>query len=162
MLGAGERELVRAAALPERVPAMLATLTEDRFSDPDWIFERKLDGVRCLARRDGRGRVRLLSRTGQDMTGTYPEVVEALAAHAGTALFVDGEVVAFEGRRTSFARLQGRLGLTDPAAARRSGVAVFYYVFDLPQLAGQDTTRLPLLTRERLLRQALRFADPLR
>ena len=122
---------------------MLATLTDDRFSDPDWIFERKLDGVRCLARRDARGRVRLLSRTDRDMSRTYPEIADALAAQADGELFVDGEIVALAGRRTSFERLQGRLGLSDPDAARASGIAVFYYVFDLLHLAGHDIRRLP-------------------
>lgn len=157
-----ERSALRRAALPTQIPAMLATLTEDRFSDPDWIFERKLDGVRCLARRDERGRVRLSSRNDQDLSRTYPEVAEAVAAQAEHELVVDGEVVAFEGRRTSFARLQGRLGLTDAEQVRASGVAVYYYVFDVLHLAGNDTRRLPLLPRKTLLRTALRFDDPLR
>lgn len=141
---------------------MLATLTEERFSRPDWIFERKLDGVRCLARRDRRGQVRLLSRNAQDMSRTYPEVAEALAAEARDELLLDGEVVAFAGRRTSFERLQGRLGLSDPRAARASGIPVYYYVFDVLHVAGQDTRRLPLVARKKLLRAAVHFADPLR
>ncbi|MDT4914899.1 MAG: hypothetical protein QOC66_4027 [Pseudonocardiales bacterium] len=157
-----DRALLRPAPLPRTAPAMLATLTEERFSRPDWIFERKLDGVRCLAHRDERGTVRLLSRRDQDMSRTYPEVAEAVAAQAETDLVVDGEVVAFDGRRTSFERLQGRLGLTDPDAARASGIAVFLYVFDLLHLAGHDTRRLPLLSRKKLLRAALTFDDPLR
>ena len=66
---------------------------------------------------------------------------------------VDGEIVAFEGSRTSFARLQQR-------GERR--VAVFLYLFDLLHLAGYDTTALPLRARKRLLRRALRFGGPLR
>lgn len=161
-LPAGERALLGEAELPVAVPAMLATLTEERFSRPDWIFERKLDGVRCLARRDARGAVRLLSRNDQDMSRTYPEVAEALAGHASADLVVDGEVIAFAGRRTSFERLQGRLGISNAEAARASGIPVFYYVFDLLHLAGHDTRRLPLLTRKKLLRDAIAFADPLR
>ena len=157
-----ERENLRAAALPASLPVMLATLTEDRFSDPAWIFERKLDGVRCLARRASDGSVRLLSRSGQHLTGTYPEIADALADQASDELIVDGEVVAFDGRRTSFERLQGRLGLTDPEAARATGIAVFYYVFDVLHLAGHDVRRLPLLARKRLLRDALGSVDPLR
>ena len=49
---------------------MKAVLTDEPFSDPAWIFERKLDGVRCIAHRDGSG-VRLLSRTDRDMNGQY-------------------------------------------------------------------------------------------
>ena len=128
---------VRANLRKEQVPSWqaptLASLTDERFSDPDWIFERKLDGVRCLAFRDGR-RVRLLTRNRQSLNGTYPELVEALAAQTCSKFVVDGEIVAFEGRRTSFARLQGRLGLTDPDEARSSGIPVFYYLFDLMHL----------------------------
>src|SRR4051812_25988250 len=141
---------------------MLATLTQDRFSDPGWIYERKLDGVRCLAHRDARGRTRLLSRNDQDMSGTYPEIAEALSAQVDTAAVLDGEIVAFAGRRTSFERLQGRLGITDPDRARASGVAVFYYVFDLLELDGRDTRGVTQLDRKRLLRAAVGFADPLR
>jgi DNA ligase D-like protein (predicted ligase) len=140
---------------------MLATLTDRRFSEPDWIFERKLDGVRALAFRKG-DRVRLLSRNRKDLYRTYPEVVEALAGQPALDVVVDGEVVAFEGRQTSFARLQGRMQLRDPDRARISGIAIFYYAFDLLHLEGHDLTRLPLRRRKSLLRQGLRFADPLR
>jgi DNA ligase D-like protein (predicted ligase) len=153
---------LRADALPDRRPAMLATLTEDRFSDPRWIFERKFDGVRCLARRDRHGRVQLLSRNDRDMSGTYPEIADAIAAQADTELLVDGEVVAFHGTRTSFERLQGRLGLTDPVEARATGIPVYYYVFDILHLAGHDTRSLPLLARKKLLRSAIRFGGSLR
>jgi bifunctional non-homologous end joining protein LigD len=158
-------ESVRAALRDEPVPdwraPTLATLTEKRFSDPEWIFERKFDGMRCLAFRDG-DRVRLLSRNRQPLNGTYPELVDALAAQRTTRFVVDGEVVAFEGRRTSFARLQGRLGVTDPAVSRASRVRVFYYVFDLLHLDGKSTVDMPLIWRKRLLRSAIDFKDPLR
>ena len=156
---------VRAALHDEPVPGWraptLATLTEKRFSDPHWIFERKFDGMRCLAFRDG-DRVRLLSRNRQPLNGTYPELVDAFAAQHTTRFVVDGEVVAFEGRRTSFARLQGRLGITNPEVARASPVRVYYYLFDLLHLDGQSTVDVPLLWRKRLLRNAIDFSDPLR
>jgi DNA ligase D-like protein (predicted ligase) len=152
---------VRREAIPAWVSPTLATLTDERFSDPEWIFERKLDGVRCLAFRDGR-RVRLMSRNRLPLDGTYPEVVDALAAQTCSKFVLDGEIVAFEGRRTSFAKLQRRLGITKPEEARASGIAVFYYVFDLMHLDGYSTTRLPLIWRKRLLRRAIGFDDPLR
>jgi len=158
-------ESVRAVLRDELVPdwraPTLATLTEKRFSDPDWIFERKFDGMRCLAFRDG-DRVRLLSRNRQPLNGTYPELVDALAAQHTTRFVVDGEVVAFEGRRTSFARLQGRLGITDPTVSRASRIRVFYYVFDLLHLDGKSTVDVPLIWRKRLLRSAIDFTGPLR
>ena len=147
--------------MPDWRAPTLATLTDKRFSDPQWIFERKFDGMRCLAFRDG-DRVRLLSRNRQPLNGTYPELVDALAAQHTTRFVVDGEVVAFEGRRTSFARLQGRLGITDPEVARASRIPVFYYLFDLLHVDGMSTTGVPLIWRKRLLRKAIDFSDPLR
>jgi DNA ligase D-like protein (predicted ligase) len=162
---AGLPASVRAALRDEPVPdwraPTLATLTDKRFSDPHWIFERKFDGMRCLAFRDG-DRILLLSRNRQPLNGTYPELVDAVCAQRTTRFVVDGEVVAFEGRRASFARLQGRLGITDPAAARASPVRVYYYVFDLLHLDGKSTIDVPQLWRKKLLRKAIEFQDPLR
>ena len=140
---------------------MLATLTGHYFSDPEWIFERKLDGERCLAFRRG-GEVRLLSRSRQHLDNTYPEIVDGLAGPGTADVVVDGEVVAFEGNRTSFERLQQRLGITDAAQARRSPVAVFYYIFDMLYLDGYDTTALSLRNRKTLLKGALQYRDALR
>ncbi|HUH71576.1 MAG TPA: non-homologous end-joining DNA ligase [Mycobacterium sp.] len=154
-------EMLHHEPVPDWRAPMLATLTDKRFSDPQWIFERKFDGMRCLAFRDG-DRVRLLSRNRQPLNGTYPELVDALTAQHSTRFVVDGEVVAFEGRRTSFARLQGRLGITDPEVARASRIRIFYYLFDLLHLDGKSTTDLPLIWRKRLLRNAIDFTGPLR
>jgi bifunctional non-homologous end joining protein LigD len=151
-LGAAERELAPGTPPPRTAGAMKAVLTDERFSDPDWIFERKLDGIRCIAIRSG-GEVCLLSRNDLSLGARYPELVDALAAEACDAFAVDGEVVAFEGSRTSFARLAQR-------AQRR--VAVFLYVFDVVWLEGHDVRRLPLRTRKRLLRRALEFHGPIR
>src|SRR5579859_3277285 len=101
------------ASLSGWVEPELATLTHDRFSSPDWLYERKFDGERCLAISRG-GRVSLLTRNRQQVNGTYPELAEALAAQRAGDFLVDGEVVAFAGRATSFARLQRRLGVRDP------------------------------------------------
>jgi len=87
---------------PSWLDPELATLTAERFSDPAWIFERKFDGERCLAFRDG-GRLRLMTRNQQQVTGTYPEIAEALRTQDATDFVVDGEVVAFDGDQTSFA-----------------------------------------------------------
>ncbi|MER7014605.1 non-homologous end-joining DNA ligase [Saccharopolyspora sp. NPDC000359] len=139
----------------------LATLTHHQFSDPGWIFERKLDGVRVVAGCDG-GRPVLWSRNHKRVDAAYPEIVDALAEQGADRFVLDGEVVAFEGDRTSFARLQKRIHLTDPGVARRTGVSVYYYAFDLLAFGGVDLTRLSLRTRKRLLRECFEFADPLR
>jgi bifunctional non-homologous end joining protein LigD len=140
---------------------MLATLTDQPFSDPGWIYEPKLDGVRCLAFRD-RDRVRLLSRNEKSQNATYPELVDAIAAQKARDFVVDGEVVAFRGGVTSFSRLQQRMKIADAGKARRSGVAVYYYLFDIVHLDGRDTTRLDLRDRKSLLERAIEFREPLR
>ncbi len=143
------------------VAPMLATLTQDRFTDPAWIFERKLDGVRAVAVRDAGG-AGLWSRTEKRMDATYPELVDAIAERVPPGTVLDGEIVAFDGAQTSFERLQGRIGLHDPDAARATGIAVYLYLFDLLVLDDQDVTRLPLRARKRLLRDAVDFGGPLR
>jgi bifunctional non-homologous end joining protein LigD len=155
------RDALHNEPVPDWRAPTLATLTDERFCDPQWIFERKFDGMRCLAFRDGE-RVRLLSRNQQPLNGTYPELVDALAGQRTSRFVVDGEVVAFDGRRTSFARLQGRLGITNPEVARASEVRVFYYLFDVLHLDGKSTVEVPLTWRKKLLRRAIEFNDPLR
>jgi bifunctional non-homologous end joining protein LigD len=151
-LTADERARLRPAALPERVEPMKAVLRDAPFSDPGWIYERKLDGIRCVAIKADR-RVRLLSRNHLSLNARFPEVVEALERDSAAHFVVDGEVVAFDGAQTSFARLQQR-GERD--------VSVFFYVFDLLHLAGHDTTALGLRTRKALLRRTLAFRGRVR
>jgi DNA ligase D-like protein (predicted ligase) len=152
---------LRRQAQPEWIQPMLATLTDERFSDPDWIFERKLDGVRCLVFRR-RGRVSLMSRNLKALDNHYPELVEAISGQRTDPFIADGEIVAFDRGQTSFARLQGRMQLTDPDAARRTGIAVFLYLFDILHVARFDVTGLSLRDRKRVLRETLRFTGPLR
>jgi len=140
---------------------MLATLTHEPFSDPEWFYERKLDGVRCLVFRRT-ANVRLMSRNRQVLNASFPELVADVARDSCAAFVADGEIVAFEGARTSFARLQRRLGLRDRTAARRIGVAVYLYLFDLLDLEGYDVSRVPLRNRKRLLRHALSFEGHVR
>jgi bifunctional non-homologous end joining protein LigD len=148
-----ERELAHNGPPPTGAQAMKAVLNREAFSDPDWVYERKLDGIRCIAIRDGDA-ISMLSRNDLDLGGRYPEVRQALAAQTGADRFaIDGEIVAFEGSETSFAKL---------AARGHHPVPVFYYVFDLLWLDGHDVRPLPLRTRKRLLHHAIGFGDPLR
>lgn len=156
-----QRDALEKQSHPDWTAPMLARLTHDHFSDPDWIFERKLDGERVLAFRDG-DRVRLLSRNRKELSDTYPELAEAVASQAADDFVVDGEVVAFEGNVTSFSRLQGRMQTRNKEAARNSGIAVYYYVFDLIHLAGRGLEALPLRSRKALLKKALSFSNRLR
>jgi bifunctional non-homologous end joining protein LigD len=133
---------------------MRAVLWDEPFSDPSWIFERKLDGVRCMAHRDGGGAVQLFSRTDRLMNGEYADLVDALETEPCEDFVVDGEVVAFDRRGiTSFSRLQRRA---------RERVAVFLYVFDALRLDGRDIRDLPLRERKAALRRTLRFNGPIR
>jgi bifunctional non-homologous end joining protein LigD len=134
------------------IEPMKAVLADKPFSDPNWIFERKLDGIRCLAIRDGAG-VRLMSRTGRRMDQEYPAIVEALEREPSKDFIGDGEIVAFENGITSFSRLQRRA---------RERVPVFLYLFDLPRHEGEDLRELPLRKRKARLRRALRFGGPVR
>jgi DNA ligase D-like protein (predicted ligase) len=154
------RPLLRRAPQPDWMPPMLATLTERRFSDPDWIFERKLDGVRCLGFVHD-GEVRLLTRNKLSANTSYPEVVDALATQRFD-LVVDGEVVAFRGRQSSFELLQRRMHVQDTGRSRRSKVQVALVAFDLLHVGGFDSRDLPLRERKSLLRKVIRPSEALR
>src|SRR5262245_41839134 len=118
-------------AFPTWLVPMAATLTQDRFTGDEWLFERKLDGIRLVAFKQGSS-VRLLSRNGlpQDL----PAVAHAVASLAPTELVLDGELTW-----------------------GRSGVA--YHVFDVLWY-DRSVTALPLEARLALLR-ALPFTAPL-
>lgn len=146
-LSADERELAPKASAPTTAGAMKAVLTDERFCDPNWIFERKLDGIRCVAIRTG-ATVKLLSRNDLSQNDRWPELVEALEKDECDQFAIDGEVVAFDGSETSFAKLAQR---------GQHYVPVFYYVFDILWLEGHDVRKLPLRARKRLLRDALEF-----
>lgn len=161
VLSEAARAKVKKRRMPRWVVPMAATLTEDRFSDPRWLFETKFDGERCLAFRKGRT-VRLLSRNERPLNATYPELVAAFAGQATDSFIVDGEVVAFADGRPSFARLQQRMGLTDPATVQASRVAVYFYAFDVVYAAGCDVTQVALRDRKALLKRLLAFGGRLR
>jgi bifunctional non-homologous end joining protein LigD len=134
------------------IEPMKAVLSDKPFSDPNWIFERKLDGIRCLATRDASG-LRLVSRTGRAMNHEYPTIVAALEREPSDDFIADGEIVAFENGITSFSRLQRR---------GRERVPVFLYLFDLPRHGGEDLRNVPLRQRKARLRRALEFGGPVR
>jgi bifunctional non-homologous end joining protein LigD len=136
------------------IALMLATLTDRRDFGPDWLLERKFDGERCLARK-GPGEVRLESRTEKNLTRTYPEVRDAVAAQGEQTLLLDGEVVAFDGEQTSFSRLQRRLGVAAPSAELVAAYPVVLCVFDLIELGGEDLRGRPLAERRERLAQAV-------
>jgi bifunctional non-homologous end joining protein LigD len=125
-------------AFPEWVEPMAATLTQERFTGPEWIFERKLDGIRLLAFKDGLD-VRLLSRNRLPQNGSYPSVVEAIANLPVHDVILDGEATGVWGKQGETA----------------------YHVFDILWLDGRDVTLLPLDARRALLSQ-LPLRSPVR
>ena len=157
----GHRPAPQAVPVPAWAEPELATLTRERFSDPGWIFERKLDGERCLAFREGPG-VRLMTRNKRQISASYPELAGALAAQPPIDFIVDGEIVAFEGSRTSFAKLQQRMQAAAPGPELLRRVAVYFYLFDVLHIGGHDVRGMPLRERKGLLRELISFDDPLR
>jgi ATP-dependent DNA ligase len=123
---------MRRAAFPDWLDPMAPTLTHERFSGPEWIFERKFDGIRLLAYRRGR-QVRLLSRN--RLPQHHPAIAAALLALPVHDVILDGEV------------------------AWRGGSA--YHVFDILWLDGEQVASRPLQDRRELLAR-LPFAAPLR
>lgn len=110
-------------ACPEWLEPMAATLTQERFTGPDWIFERKFDGIRLLAFKSG-GEVRLYSRN--RLPQHVPAVADAIAKLPPGELILDGEIT-WPGSRTA------------------------YHVFDVMWIDGRDVTGLPLEARRELL-----------
>jgi bifunctional non-homologous end joining protein LigD len=100
---------------------MAATLTQNRFTGPDWVFERKLDGIRLLAFKLGPD-VRLLSRNRLTQNAAYGAVADAVLDLPVREVILDGEALGVWGRQAE----------------------VGYHVFDILWLDGRDLTRLPL------------------
>lgn len=139
---------------PERVAPMLcATGTMPLPSEEDrWAYEFKWDGVRALMRIES-GTVRILSRVGNDVTASYPELT-ALADQLGdTPAMLDGEIVALRHGRPSFSALQHRMHVGKAEQARRLAdrYPVTYLVFDLLHLDGRSCMPLPYSARRDLL-----------
>lgn len=131
---------------------MLATLAERVPTGPEWVHEVKWDGMRVLADvRDGR--VTLYARSGNDVTASYPEL--GGLGEDYDDMLLDGEVVALEGGRPSFAALADRMHVKDSRKAARLATVrpVTFMVFDLLRLFGQDVTGQPWTARRALLEE---------
>jgi bifunctional non-homologous end joining protein LigD len=126
---------------------MKAVLTAERPAGPEWVFERKLDGIRCLAVKDG-GRTRLYSRNELSLNDRYARLAAALDADPADGFVIDGEAVAFVGGRDRFGGGEGG--------------ELFFYVFDVLYANGRDVRSLPLEERRVVLNGMLRWRDPLR
>lgn len=145
---------------PRRIDPQLA-VADGRARDGD-VYERKLDGMRLLVHLTVDGEVELRTRTHEERSKGFPELVDAVTALGPRDLVADGEVVAYDGEATSFSRLQARIGLNDPVRARLTGVAVHLELFDLLHLDGCDLRALPLRVRKDLLEREVAVQEPLR
>jgi hypothetical protein len=126
---------------PAFVVAMRAVLTVERPAGPGWVFERKLDGIGCLAVKGGGGGTRLYSRKELSLNDRSARLVAALDADAGDGFVLDGEAVAFVGGRDRFGGGEGG--------------ELFYYVFDVLVAGGRDVRSLPLEERRVVLEGVL-------
>ena len=125
------------------IPPCLPTKAAHPPSGELWLHEIKHDGFRIIARKDG---VRLYSRPGNDLTGRFPLIVEAITALRSRTVILDGEAVALDDDgRSNFDRLRHR----------RHDEAVFLYAFDLIELNGDDLRRDPLEVRKATLASLL-------
>ena len=128
---------------PDWLVPMAATLTQERFTGPEWMFERKFDGIRLLAFKQGQD-VRLFSRN--RLPQNIPAIAQAIAKIPVRELILDGEVTWNPSTRE------------DESA--RSGQALRYHIFDILWLDGRNVTSLPLEERLTLL-DDLRVTPPL-
>ncbi|MDQ3985527.1 MAG: non-homologous end-joining DNA ligase [Actinomycetota bacterium] len=137
--------------LPSVTP-MFATPSTEAFDDDDWIFEPKWDGVRTLAV-CGEEQTKLLSRRGNDVTETYPELKDLQERIVALDAVVDGEIVAFENGRPSFERLQGRMNLQNARDVERAvkKCPITYVLFDVIYLDGRQVCDRPIEERKLLL-----------
>jgi bifunctional non-homologous end joining protein LigD len=142
------------------LPASLAPMLAQPGSPPagrlaEWAVEMKWDGVRALAFIE-HGLLRLVSRTGKDISATYPDLAglgPAVAAAAGGQALLDGEVVAFTDGRPDFEALQPRMHVSSADAAFRlsATIPVSYLAFDALQADGVRLTSFSYLERREIL-----------
>lgn len=152
----------RRAKMPDKVSPTLATLVEEPFSDPEWLFEVKLDGERALAW-VRQGKLELRSRVARNITAQYPELAGLPKRLPFEHAVLDGEIVALDGAGCSdFERLQRRMHVMKPSAALVRDVPVIYYLFDLVYADGYDLREAPLVERKDLLRRSVHWGDPIR
>ncbi len=157
-----ELQGARKSAMPSRIEPMLATLGEHPFSDPNWLFEIKWDGVRVLARMED-GALTLRSRSGSDITKSYSELGSLPQAIAASQAIVDGEVVALDAHgHSDFERLQERMHVRAPSERMVSQIPVVYFAFDLLYCDGYDLRAAPLLERKQLLQRLLHASERFR
>src|SRR5690606_19062639 len=97
-----------------------------------------------------------------DMSQTYPELKDALENTKYPNLILDGEIVAFEGKTTSFSKLQNRIQLKDEEKISGTSVKVYLYLFDILYCENFSLTDLLLKSRKKILKNTLEWHSPIR
>jgi len=157
-----ELQDARKASMPSRLEPMLATIGDHPFSDPNWLFEIKWDGVRALAWIDG-GALTIRARSGAEITQRYPELASLPAALSARQAILDGEIAAIDAHgRSDFGLLQERMHVRAPAENLISRVPVVFFAFDLLYCDGYDLRRSPLIERKQLLQRLLHTSEKFR
>lgn len=146
--------------MPCWLDPMLATLTKTHFDDRNWIYERKLDGERCIVYCDEEQNIRIKSRNKKTLNEKYPELVRALEKQDRGSYIVDGEIVAFEEGVTSFSKLQKRMHLNDQSSSDRN-IDVYLYLFDVLYVDRYDVRDLPLKERKKILKSLFDYKTPI-
>ena len=142
--------------MPKKIDPMLAKLvTKLPTPDDAWGFEFKWDGVRAISFVEG-GRVRLQSRTGEDITPRYPEIHPMGRAVGSREVILDGEIVALDEKgRPTFEQIQQRIGLTNESDIRRKmkEVPVTYLLFEVLWQDGHSLMEQAYTDRRKALSQ---------
>jgi bifunctional non-homologous end joining protein LigD len=150
--------------MPPPVSPMLAAAGELPTADDKWAYEPKWDGIRAIARLDGRGSLEARSRNDQDLSKMFPELAALHDAVGSTSATLDGELVALDDEGVPrFGLLQARLNLTTAATISRRAeeVPASYIVFDVLHLAGESLLDVTYDDRRRLLEQLVLDGDGL-
>ncbi len=138
---------------------MLATLKKKPFSDANYLFERKLDGIRCIVVKNDKSVV-LYSRGKKKLNITYEEIAEAFKRQKNN-FAIDGEIVAFEGKRTSFEKIQKRINIQNPKQVNKK-IKVYFYAFDILCFNGKNLKSEPLIERKKFLKKAISYSTLIR
>jgi DNA ligase D-like protein (predicted ligase) len=148
---------------PSWLEPMLATLVEPRPLPPGWIYEPKLDGIRCLAFVNAARGAQLVSRNRLPVGDDFTEIANELALRTRGRAVLDGELVAIDAKtgKSSFSLLQRRKLRPRATKARVAGLRLEYWIFDCLWWEGLDLRRLPLVQRKQVLEDAVRFGGPI-
>lgn len=137
---------------PSFISPELATLTDKYFSNKDWIYEEKFDGIRCLVVKKNNN-VTLFTRNKNVLNQTYPLLVEEFKKQKASNFILDGEIVAFDKGKTSFSKLQ---------QVKREKIKIYIYVFDILYFDKYDLRDQKLIDRKKVLKANFEFSNVFR